>query len=155
MIKQIIKSVIEKNFPHVAQFYRNFRDLSDRNSPAIKTPWGFTHAGNPQMAAGTFEPQETLLVRELLREVDIFVNIGANVGYYCCHALSLGKPVIAVEPIVRNLHYLIRNITENGWAGQADIFPVALGEKTDVLRMYGGVLVHLLLKIGLVSPNRM
>ena len=137
MIKQVLKNVVER-FPCAAQFYRNNRDLLDRNSPAVKTPWGFTLAGHSAMAAGTFESEETRLVRELLREVDVLVNVGANVGYYCCHALSLGKPVIAIEPIARNLHYLLRNITENDWAQQAEIFPVALGANADVLKMWGG-----------------
>jgi FkbM family methyltransferase len=66
------------------------------------------------------------------------VNVGANVGYYCCHALSLGKPVIAVEPIARNLHYLLTNIRDNGWSQQADVFPVALGSRADILQMWGG-----------------
>jgi FkbM family methyltransferase len=90
------------------------------------------------MAAATFEPEETELVRELLKEVDMLVNIGANIGYYCCHALSLGKPVIAVEPIARNLHYLLTNIRNNGWSQQAEVFPVALGSRTDILKMWGG-----------------
>jgi FkbM family methyltransferase len=137
MIKQMLRNAVE-HFPPAAQFYRNSRDLLDRNAPAVKTSWGFTLAGNPAMAAGSFEPEETRLVRELLQEVDVLVNVGANVGYYCCHALSIDKPVIAVEPISRNLHYLMRNITENGWAEQAEIFPVALGAKADVLKMWGG-----------------
>ena len=66
------------------------------------------------------------------------MDVLVNVGYYCCHALSLDKPVIAVESISRNLQYLMRNITENGWAEQAEIFPVALGTKADVLKMCGG-----------------
>jgi hypothetical protein len=147
MIKQGLKSILER-FPRAAQFYRNSRDLLDQNSPAIKTPWGFTLAGHPAMAEGTFEPEETRLVRELLSEVDVLVNVGANVGYYCCHALSLGKPVIAVEPIARNLHYLLRNITENGWAQQVEIFPVALGAKADVLKMWGGVQVRPWSRVG-------
>ena len=129
-------------FPKVAQFYRNTRDLLDRNNPSIKTPWGFVFAGHSAMAAGTFEPSETQLVRELLQEVDILVNVGANVGYYCCHALSMGKAVIAVEPIARNLHYLLRNIHENGWSAQAEVFPVALGEEASILKMWGGGQVH-------------
>ncbi|WP_089724576.1 FkbM family methyltransferase [Candidatus Thiosymbion oneisti] len=137
MIRNALKSIVER-FPRTAQFYRNNRDLLDRNSSAIETPWGFSLAGHPAMASGTFEPEETRLVRGLLQEVDILVNVGTNVGYYCCHALSLGKPVTAVEPIARNLHYLMRNITENGWAQQAEIFPVALGAKADVLKMWGG-----------------
>ncbi len=39
------------------------------------------HAGgHPAMAAGSFEPEETRLVRELMQQVDILVNVGANVG---------------------------------------------------------------------------
>ena len=79
------------------------------------------------MAAGTLEPEETALVRKLLQEVDVLVNVGANVGYYCCHALSLGKPVIAVEPIAGNLHYLLANIRNNGWTAYAEVFPMANG----------------------------
>jgi FkbM family methyltransferase len=90
------------------------------------------------MAAGSFEPEETKLVRRLMADVDVLVNIGANVGYYCCHALSMDKPVIAVEPNTRNLHYLMKNIQNNGWANQAEVFPVALGTGADILQMWGG-----------------
>ena len=55
------------------------------------TPWGFSLAGHETMAAGKFYPQETRLMRDLSQEVDLLVNVGANVGYYCCHALSLGN----------------------------------------------------------------
>lgn len=136
-MKKFILSLAEQ-FPKLAQFYRNSRDQLDRNQPAKDTPWGFKFAGHEEMATGTFEPNETGLVRNLLQDVDILVNIGANVGYYCCHALSLGKPVIAVEPITRNLHYLMRNIVENGWAKQVEIFPVALGSQSDILKIWGG-----------------
>lgn len=137
MNKKILRTMIE-SFPSVAQFLRNSRDLLDQRATAKMTPWGFTLAGHESMAAGTFEPEETELVRRLLRDVDLLVNVGANVGYYCCHALSLGKSVIAVEPIARNLHYLLTNIRNNGWSQQAEIFPVALGSKTDILQMWGG-----------------
>lgn len=137
MIKNIFKKVLD-HLPKVSQFYRTTRDLFDRNLPSLITPWGFTLAGHPEMASGKFEPEETRLVRKLLEEVDIFVNVGANVGYYCCHALSMGKPVIAVEPIARNVNYLLSNITKNGWAKQAQIFPVALGARNDILKIWGG-----------------
>lgn len=54
MIKQGLKSILER-FPSAALFYRNSRDLLDRNRSTIKTPWGFTLAGHPAMAAGSFE----------------------------------------------------------------------------------------------------
>lgn len=89
------------------------------------------------MAKGKFAPEETELIRGLLKEVDLLVNVGANVGYYCCHALSLDKPVITVQPVPRNVHYLLRNIAENGGAQQAEVVPVALGQKPDILKMWG------------------
>lgn len=137
MIKKLIKSVVER-FPALALFYRNSRDLLDQRHPPRKTPWGFTFAGHDAMAEGRFEPEETKVVRRLMADVDVLVNIGANVGYYCCHALSMGKPVIAVEPNTRNLHYLLNNIQNNGWSNQAEVFPVALGAGTDILQMWGG-----------------
>jgi len=137
MLRKFVRNALER-FPTIAQYLRNSRDLLDQRSSAKVTPWGFSLAGHDEMAAGTFEPEETKLVRKLLHDVDVLVNIGANVGYYCCHALSLNKPVIAAEPIARNLHYLLTNLRNNGWAQLAEIFPVALGKKTDILQMWGG-----------------
>lgn len=90
------------------------------------------------MALGVFEPEETRCVRHLLADVDVFVNVGANVGYYCCHALQFGRRVIAFEPISRNLHYLMANIEANGWANLVEIFPLALGSQAGILPMWGG-----------------
>jgi FkbM family methyltransferase len=89
------------------------------------------------MASGMFEPFETRVIRELLPQIDIFINVGANIGYYCCHALSLGKPTIAVEPITSNLQYLLNNVKSNGWDKQIQVFPVALGESHNVLDIWG------------------
>jgi FkbM family methyltransferase len=93
-------------------------------------------AGNAAMASGNFEPEATRLVRELLSEFDVLVNVGANVGYYCCHALSMGRPVIAFEPLQRNIQYLCKNIRSNGWSA-AEIYPVALSDAVGVLEIYG------------------
>ena len=117
---------------------RRLRDSLDRHQPLRPTPWGFVLAGNRAMAAGSFEQAETILVRSLLSDADALINIGANIGYYCCHALSLGKPVVAVEPMARNLHYLLVNLVANGWQEQAEVFPVALGSATSVLPIWGG-----------------
>lgn len=136
-LKSRFRKIIEY-FPSLALFLRNVRDqLNQRQDPKI-TPWGFTLAGHEFMASGSFEPQETELVRDLLPQVDLFVNVGANVGYYCCHALSLGKPVIAVEPIANNVHYLLTNFRNNGWSSQVQVFPVALGCSANILGIWGG-----------------
>lgn len=101
-------------------------------------PWGFRFVGHGAMAAGTFEPNETALVRATLREVDALVNVGANVGYYCCHALSVGRQVIAAEPIPRNVEYLLKNVDLNGWADGVRVFPMAAGARPGVLTIWGG-----------------
>ena len=90
------------------------------------------------MASGKFEEKETLVFRELIQSCDILVNAGANVGYYCCHALDLDKEVIAIEPIRRNLHYLLTNLRVNGWSEMAEVFPLALANHTDILKIWGG-----------------
>jgi len=131
-----LKPLVER-FPRMVTIYRNMRDQFDGIQEPQATPWGFKLAGNAAMAQGEFEPEETKLVRKILKDVDILVNVGANVGYYCCHALSMGKPVIAFEPMERNLHYLCKNIKSNNWNG-AEIYPIALSNTVGILEIYGG-----------------
>jgi FkbM family methyltransferase len=130
-----LRPLVER-FPYLASLYRNVRDEVDFADVPGNTPWNFKMAGNASMAAGTFEPLETQLVRELLQKTDVLVNVGANVGYYCCHALSMGKAVIAFEPIHRNLRYLCKNILANGWS-DAEIYPIALSNRVGILEIYG------------------
>ena len=118
--------------------YRNIRDQLDKHAPSIKSPWGFTLAGNKSMAKGEFEQSETQLFRELIKSADLLVNVGANIGYYCCHALSMGKDVIAIEPVHRNLFYLQKNLLENGWEKKCQICPVSVGQTTDIVKIWGG-----------------
>lgn len=132
----LVRPLVDR-FPRIAAMYRSVRDQMDFTAEPIVTPWGFKLAGCEAMAQGTFEPAETELVRNILKDVDVLVNVGANVGYYCCHALSMGKTVIAFEPIQRNLRYLCQNIKANDWSG-AEIYPVALSNSVGILEIYGG-----------------
>ena len=40
------------------------------------------------MRIGKFEVEETAIIAKLLPKVDLFVDIGANLGYYTCLALQ-------------------------------------------------------------------
>jgi len=124
------------HFPGIVKLYRILRDHFSIKKP-LMTPWGFKLAGNELMSEGLFEPEETEIVRKILGDVDVLVNIGANIGYYCCHGLSMGKSVIAFEPMQQNLHYLCQNIKINNFNG-IEIFPVALSNCAGVLDIYGG-----------------
>lgn len=89
------------------------------------------------MQDGDFEPEETRLFGRLLPAVDVVVNVGANIGYYCCIALSQGKQVIAFEPIHANVQCLLRNLKANAWETRAEVYPMALSDRHGVVEIYG------------------
>jgi tRNA G37 N-methylase Trm5 len=92
------------------------------------TRYGFKLVGNPAMQSGTFEPDETRFLESSLAKADTFVDIGANIGYFSCLARSLGKRVVAVEPLAENLDYLFRNLLLNGF-DDVEVFPLGLAER--------------------------
>lgn len=98
---------------------------------------GFQFKGNELMEKGLFEPIETNLVRKIFPRVEFVINVGANIGYYVCQALHCNKSVIAFEPMASNLKKLMSNIVLNKWQDKCEIYPVALGNKTDIVKIYG------------------
>ena len=105
---------------------------------AKETPMGFKFIGNPTMEDGSFEQTEVQIAKKCLELTEVFINIGANIGYYCCIALNCDKATIAFEPIETNLRYLYKNVKVNNWENHIEIFPIALSNKTGLVQMYGG-----------------
>jgi FkbM family methyltransferase len=108
----------------------------------VVTPLGFKltsglHPAYELMRIGKFEVEEAAIIARLLPKVDIFVDIGANLGYYTCLALQMGKPVIAIEPQQQNLQCLFQNLMANGWEDKAEVFPLALSDRPRLLTLYG------------------
>src|SRR5262249_13205461 len=65
---------------------------------------------------GRYEPQETALVRSILRPGMSFVDVGANWGYFtllAAHLVGKGGRVISLEPDPRLFPILQRNVTRN------------------------------------------
>ncbi|MCZ4353915.1 FkbM family methyltransferase [Roseovarius aestuarii] len=89
------------------------------------------------MQTGQFEPTETVLLRHLLSRADLFVNVGANFGYYICMARQLGIRSVAVEPVPINVETLRRNIAVNSWDDGFTIHPVACGETAGDCEIFG------------------
>jgi len=125
-------------FPEVASRYRYIRDSRSLNLMPQKTALGFKFIGNKVMESGNFEVIETRFIRKFLENVDVVVNVGANIGYYTCIALSLKKYVIAVEPIALNIQYLLKNITANFWDSMVEVYQVAASNRTGAVAIYGG-----------------
>jgi len=134
---RLAKQIVER-FPKLAFTCRYVRDGWQLSGQPQDTVLGFKLMGNPVMQNGYFEPEETGLIKKIISQVDVVINVGANIGYYCCIALSQGKQVVAFEPLPLNLQYLLRNIKANKWESKIEVFPLALSNKVGLLEIYGG-----------------
>ena len=113
-----------------------------RSTKQKMTPYGFKLIGSNSihhlnMQEGIFEPEEVLLFQDLFKYADVFVDVGANIGFYSCLARHAGAYVIAVEPLQKNLKYLYANLLENDW-NEVEVFPVGLAEHPGVATLFGG-----------------
>jgi FkbM family methyltransferase len=137
LYKQFAVQILGRVSPNLLIAYRKFKEnytLSKAPQPIGK---GFKFTGNQAMMTGNFEPGETAIFEKIIRNVDVVVNVGANVGYYCCIALNARKRVIAFEPMPNNIQALLSNIHANDWESEIEVFPIALSDKTGVLEIFG------------------
>jgi FkbM family methyltransferase len=132
-----VKKAIKK-IPFLATAYRKVRDNWLAGKEPVVTPFGFRFIGSTLMQSGNFEPEDVKIFQTLANLSDVVIDAGAHAGYYCLQALNLGKHLIAFEPMPLNIRMLLKNITLNGWEDRAEIFQLALGEKSGVAHMYGG-----------------
>lgn len=138
--------------PSIANFRRRMslgrfelRDIYNsyfsRSLSSQVTPYGFKLIGSSSihhaaMQRGEFEPEETALFSRLFDEVDVFVDVGANVGFYTCLAKTKGIHVLAVEPMEKNLDHLFQNLSANSW-DDVEVFPLGLSGRPGVAKLYG------------------
>lgn len=142
----MLRSVVGKALSRIIETRNNARDFYYSYSPIMRhpermTPHGFSMiAGNSlhhrSMQDGTFEPEEVALMSALLKRASVFVDIGANIGFYSCLARSLGKYVVAIEPQEQNLKYLYSNLQGNGWK-DVEVYPMGLSDHPGVETLYG------------------
>jgi FkbM family methyltransferase len=72
----------------------------------------------------------------LLREGDLFVDCGANVGTYSVAvAVAAGASCIAIEPVPATYAALLANVALNQLGGRVTCLNVALGSASATLRM--------------------
>jgi FkbM family methyltransferase len=77
-------------------------------------------------------------VKRCVRPGDVFLDLGANVGYYSLIAAKLvgvGGKVVAVEPDPENFARLCRNIELNGFT-QIVAINKGISDTRDVMRLY-------------------
>lgn len=82
-----IKKLLQR-IPFLKFSYLRIQLFIRKISKAKKSKFGFLFSGNKQMRIGKFEVLETKIISSLLSNYDVFIDIGANIGYYCCFALE-------------------------------------------------------------------
>ena len=136
MLLSALKPLVER-VPFAANLFRTMRDSRALNDDYVTNPHGVRLVGNRSMQDGTFEPVETAIVKRLLAQVDVVINIGANIGYYASLARRAGRHVVAVEPLPLNLRYLLRNLMANGGDTDTEVYPVAVTTAPGVVALFG------------------
>ena len=101
------------------------------------TPHGFRLAGNKVMNSADFEPAETRFIAAQLARAAVFVDIGANIGFYSCLARKAGAHVIAIEASRDNVECLLFNLVANGW-DDVEVVPVGLADRIGIALLHGG-----------------
>ncbi len=89
---------------------------------------------NDRSATDDWEAATRNLVGSLLTNASLFVNVGANVGFYCCMARNTGVRTIAFEPEPANCQLFCRNMAINGFSDDVELFPMAVGDPPLELR---------------------
>ena len=135
-----------KNY-HATKWFLKYerRDIWDTyisKSKKLKmTSYGFKIGGSSSihhlaMQEGKFEPEETAFFKEHFLQTDVFVDIGANIGFYTCLARSMDIHVVSVEPLQNNLKHLFANLLANGWK-DVEVFPMGLSDSPGLATLYG------------------
>lgn len=62
---------------------------------------------------GLFDPEEMSIIRDSIKEGDVLVDVGANIGGYSLFAASYGAEVYAFEPAPSTFKLLERNVSIN------------------------------------------
>jgi len=92
------------------------------------------------MWLGLFEPSESRLVSELLQPGDVFVDVGAHVGWFTTIAarqVTSGGQVIACEPYPENATSLRKNLALNKMQNVL-VVESALGSRAGTIRLRKG-----------------
>jgi len=106
------------------------------NTKLLVTP-GMTGAtGN--IYAGLHEFYDMAFALHLLRQDDLFVDVGANVGVYTVLATSVGAKTISIEPIEHAFEHLGRNVRLNNISTRVDARNIGVSSKKGTLKFTTG-----------------
>lgn len=128
---------------------RRLRELDYDHSPAALrlaqhqevyvVARGDRYIGRCVFATGDFEFDKVVLAMGLagLREVEVLVDVGANIGSVCIPALARGLAArtVAIEPESLNLRLLRANLALNGLEDRARVVACAVSDRVGAVRL--------------------
>lgn len=78
---------------------------------------------------GYWDKNKTLIIEKIIENNKniVFVDIGANIGYFSLFCASKGIKTISFEPIKDNYELFIKSIKDNGFEDLIKLYEVALG----------------------------
>jgi FkbM family methyltransferase len=93
----------------------------------------------PGLVGGFYEKIELDVFERLAAISGTIVDVGANVGLYCCIAADQAPAsgqIVAFEPVSENLKYLRRNLKENERTARVVVEEQAVGQASGKLQIY-------------------
>jgi len=89
---------------------------------------------------GQYEPHVSAAVSECLRPGNVFVDVGANIGFFtnmAAHLVGERGVVVAVEPMDKNLQLIYRGIERNAFK-HVRVHACAASDRTQIVSMATG-----------------
>jgi FkbM family methyltransferase len=112
-------------FPIVYQFTQNSKLLV----------WNGLAGATGNIYSGLHEFEDMAFLLHFLRDSDLFIDIGANIGSYSMLASAeVGAQTIAVEPIPQTYTYLLQNIAVNDIHQKVTALNMGLGSEKATLK---------------------
>lgn len=138
---ELLKAIMHRALHRLPRLHKTvkgaLRAWRESYSPVL-TGEGFIFDGLPSMMSGSYEPETCAFLKNYVDASTLFINVGANSGYFVCMALKQGAFAIAIEPSYSNYIALMRNIERNGWQARSLIFHLAAGASNGIGNLYGG-----------------
>jgi FkbM family methyltransferase len=127
---------------HPAELPRANARLADIRVPGVAKTLTFAlHANDDKHVSehiatrGEWEPLETEVIGRFLHPDALFVDCGANLGWFSIIAAARGARVVAFEPFAPNAALLRNTISRNGFDDRIEMHERALGAAPGLARL--------------------
>jgi len=138
-LKGGVRRMGEYCFPAAARAYRRRRDKHRVSGfPPTHTLLDLKLKGNAEDIALREHAADVLQMLALIDGCDVFVDVGAYIGYYSCIAARKGKYAIAVEPHPVNFQVLRQNLLDNGLGPRFEVHATAVSDRQGTTTLFGG-----------------